>query len=151
MKLRFALPALLICSVAAAAADTELPDGKGRDLVENTCADCHSVDRIMAQRLDEDGWNAMIRQMIENGAAINPNDLKVIVGYLVKNFGPGKKVNMNKAGREEIAAVLNLPSADATAIVQYRTQHGSFKNLTELEKVPGLADKLEAKKTLMEF
>ncbi|HMF74598.1 MAG TPA: helix-hairpin-helix domain-containing protein [Bryobacteraceae bacterium] len=144
------LLSLLVISVVAARG-LELPDGKGKDLVESTCSDCHSLDRIMAQRLDEDGWHGIIRQMIENGAAINPNDLKGIVDYLAKNFGPDKKVNINKAGRDEIGAVLKLAPAEATAIVQYRTQHGNFKDLSELEKVSGLADKIEAKKALIEF
>jgi competence ComEA-like helix-hairpin-helix protein len=143
------LSLFLTCIVAAG--HSELPDGKGKDLVENSCADCHSLDRIMAQRLDQEGWNGTIREMIENGAAINPNDMKAIVDYLAKNFGPDKKVNINKAGGEEIGGVLKLTPAEATAIVQYRTQHGSFKDLSELEKVSGLTEKIEAKKALIEF
>jgi competence ComEA-like helix-hairpin-helix protein len=142
---------LLLLITAVAAANTELPEGKGKDLVESSCADCHSLQRIMAQRLDEDGWNGIIREMIENGAAINPNDLKVIVSYLAKNFGPDKKVNINKAGETEIGTVLKITPAEATAIVQYRNQHGNFKDLAELEKASGIAEKIEAKKTLIEF
>jgi competence ComEA-like helix-hairpin-helix protein len=142
---------LLLILPVLASAHSELPDGKGKDLVQSSCTDCHSVDRIMAQRLDEDGWNAIVREMIESGAAINPNDMKAIVSYLAKNFGPGKKVNINKAGGEEIGGVLKLTTTEATAIVQYRTQYGSFKDLTELEKVNGLAAKIEAQKALIEF
>jgi competence ComEA-like helix-hairpin-helix protein len=142
---------LLLILPVLASAQSELPDGRGKDLVQSSCTDCHSVDRIMAQRLDEDGWNAIVREMIESGAAINPNDMKAIVSYLAKNFGPGMKININKAGNEEIGGVLKLTPAEAAAIVQYRTQHGSFKDLTELEKVNGLAEKIEAKKALIEF
>jgi competence ComEA-like helix-hairpin-helix protein len=136
---------------AVAADDVQLPEGKGKDVVESTCTDCHSLERIAEQRLDEEGWNGVIREMLENGAPINPNDMKVIVEYLAKNFGPGKKVNINNAAGGEIAAVLKLTPADATAIVQYRTQHGKFKDLSDLKKVSGLADKVEAKKALIEF
>ena len=143
---------LLLVSIAAAA-DTELPDGEGKDAVENSCTDCHSVKRIKAQRFDEEGWNGIVREMIEKGAAINPNDLKVIVTYLAKNFGPEKdrKVNVNTAAPCDISSVLELTSAEADAVVQYRTEHGKFKDLSELEKVSGLADKIEAKKALIEF
>ena len=133
------------------AADSELPDGKGKDIVENTCTDCHSLERIKAQRRDEDGWTAIMREMIETGASINPDDMTVIVEYLTKNFGPDKKLNINKAAASEIAAVLQLTSAEADMIVGYRTRNGNFKNLSELEKVGGLADKIEAKKALIEF
>jgi competence ComEA-like helix-hairpin-helix protein len=147
---RVALLSLLAISTAVAA-DSELPEGSGKDLVENTCTDCHSLARIEAQHLNEEGWNGIIREMIENGAAINPNDMKAIVGYLAKNFGPDKKVNINKAPASEIAAALNLAASDGDVIVHYRTQHGKFKDLCELEKVSGLADKIEAKKALIEF
>jgi competence ComEA-like helix-hairpin-helix protein len=140
--------ALLSFTVAA---DAELPDGKGKDIVENTCTDCHSLERIKAQRRDEDGWTAIMREMIETGASINPDDMTVIVEYLAKNFGPDKKLNINKAAASEIAAVLQLTSAEADTIVGYRTRNGNFKNLSELEKVGGLADKIEAKKALIEF
>lgn len=134
-----------------AAADSDLPDGKGKDIVENTCADCHSLERIKAQRLDEEGWNGIMREMMESGASINPDDIKVIVDYLTKNFGPDKKVNVNKAAVTELAAVLKLTSAEADSIVQYRAQHGNFKTLSELEKVDGLAEKIETKKAVIEF
>ena len=144
---------LFLMFSVAAAVDAELPDGKGKDVVESACTDCHSLERIEAQRLNEEGWNGIIHEMIENGAAINPNDMNVIVGYLVKNFGPDKdkKVNVNTAGASEIAAALELASGEAAAVVQYRTQHGKFKDLSELEKVNGLAAKIEAKKAIIEF
>jgi len=143
------LPFLLIS--LATAVDSGLPDGKGKDVVESACSDCHSLERIKAQRLNEEGWNSVIHQMLENGAPINPNDVRVIVGYLVKNFGPDKKVNVNKAAANEIAAVLRLESTEVAALIQYRTEHGKFKDLSELEKVNGLAAKIEAKKALIEF
>jgi competence ComEA-like helix-hairpin-helix protein len=141
---------LLLLSFAAAA-DSDLPDGKGKDIVENTCTDCHSLERIKAQRRDEDGWTAIMREMIETGASINPDDITVIVEYLTKNFGLDKKLNVNKAAASEIAAVLQLTSAEAEAIVRYRTRNGNFKNLGELEKVGNLADKIDGKKALIEF
>ena len=153
MKLQLARVTFLLLLVAApvVAADPGLPDGKGKDVVENTCGDCHTLERVTAQHLNEEGWIAIIREMIENGAPVNPNDMKVIVDYLVKNFGPNKKVNINQAVASEIVGALKLTSAEVDAIVAYRTRHGKFKDLSELEKVSGLADKIEAKKALIEF
>lgn len=138
----------LSCPVAA---DSGLPEGKGKEAVENNCTDCHSVERIKAQRLDEEGWDGILREMMETGASVNPDDIHVIVEYLAKNFGPDKKLNVNKAGALEIATVLRFTSSEAAAIVQYRTRNGKFKDLSELEKVEGLAEKIEAKKSLIEF
>jgi competence ComEA-like helix-hairpin-helix protein len=149
LYLHLFLPFLLIS--LAAADDSGLPDGKGKDVVESACSDCHSLERIKAQRLDEEGWNSVIHEMLENGAPINANDMRVIVSYLAKNFGPDKKVNINKAAASEIAGVLKLEPAEVAAVIQYRTEHGKFKDLSELEKVSGLAAKIEAKKALIEF
>ncbi len=145
---------LLLPMIAlAAVAHSDLPEGKGKDTVENTCTDCHSLERIKAQHMNEEGWNGTVREMIENGASINPDDIRIIVNYLTKNFGPdtGKKININKATASEMAAALQLASAEANAIVQYRTRNGPFKDLSELEKASGVADKIEAKKALIEF
>ena len=84
---------LLIGFTVVAASD--LPEGKGKDAVENTCTDCHTLERIKTQHLDEEGWNSTVREMIENGASINPDDIKVIVDYLAKNFGPVKTKKIN--------------------------------------------------------
>jgi competence ComEA-like helix-hairpin-helix protein len=89
--------------------------------------------------------------MSENGAAIDPNDRKTIVEYLAKNFGPNRKVNVNKAGADEIGAVLQLTPVESKAIVSYRESNGSFKDLATLEKASGAADKIEAKKALIDF
>ena len=139
----------IVCVVAAA--DSDLPEGKGKDVVEDTCTDCHSLHRIKIQRLDEQGWNNILHEMIENGAAIEPDDMKTIVEYLAKNFGPDKKVNVNKADADEIGMVLQLTPAEAKAIVQYRKENGSFKDLATVESASGATDKVEAKKALIEF
>jgi mono/diheme cytochrome c family protein len=141
---------VLVLSISAAAA-SDLPEGKGKDLVEDSCTDCHSLRRIKTQRLDAEGWNNILREMSENGAAIDPNDRKTIVEYLAKNFGPDRKVNVNKAGADEISAVLRLTSAESKAIVSYRESNGAFKDLATLEKASGAADKIEAKKALVDF
>jgi competence ComEA-like helix-hairpin-helix protein len=130
---------------------SDLPEGKGKDVVADTCTECHSVRRIEAQRLDEEGWKNILREMTENGASIEQDDRATIVEYLTRNFGPDAKVNVNTADTDEIGAVLHLAPAEAQAIVSYRKANGAFKDLDTLEKASGAADKIEAKKALVEF
>jgi uncharacterized protein YukJ len=148
---RYLLVSFLLLGSITFAAASDLPEGKGKDLVEDSCMDCHSLRRIKVQRLDAEGWNNILREMSENGAAIDPNDRKTIVEYLAKNFGPDRKVNVNRAGADEISAVLQLTPAESKAIVSYRASNGSFKDLATLEKASGAADKIEAKKALIDF
>ena len=77
---------ILVCRFTPT--QSELPEGKGKDAVENTCTACHTVQRIQEQHLDEERWRGIIREMTEKGASINPDDRKVILDYLTKNFGP---------------------------------------------------------------
>jgi len=130
---------------------SDLPEGKGKDVVADTCTECHSLRRIKAQRLDEEGWKNILREMIENGASIEQDDRATIIEYLTKNFGPDAKVNVNTADTDEIGAVLHLAPAEAQAIVSYRKANGAFKDLDAVEKASGAADKIEARKMLVEF
>ena len=47
-------------------------------------------------------------------------------------------VNVNQAGASELESLPGIGPAKAAAIVAYRTDHGSFKNLTDLDQVPGI-------------
>lgn len=52
-------------------------------------------------------------------------------------------VDINAASAAEIAAAIKgIGPKKAAAIVDYREQHGPFKSLAELEKVPGIGAKL---------
>src|SRR3954470_21208299 len=121
-----ALLILILFAGKVIASDVELPDGKGKEAVLSTCTDCHDTARIQAQHLDEEGWSSIIREMIETGANINPDDMKIIISYLAKNFGPDSntKVNINKAPADKIATVLQLTASEADAIVRYRAKYG---------------------------
>ena len=70
--------------------------------------------------------------------------IQAINDYLAKNFG---QVNVNKGPSAEIASVLEITSDQADAIVKYRMDHGDFKSMDDLKKVPGLESaKLDTKK-----
>ncbi len=51
-------------------------------------------------------------------------------------------VNINEANAETISNALSgIGGKKAEAIVQYRTEHGPFKTLQELENVSGIGEK----------
>jgi competence ComEA-like helix-hairpin-helix protein len=134
----------LLVATVAKAQDPVLPEGKGREAVENACTVCHSAERITKQSLTIDQWRSEVRTMVENGASLNPDEWEPVVAYLTKNFGP--RINVNIGNAKEIAEGLNLTKSEAEAIVTYRTANGAFKDLKDLEKVPGLDTKKLATK-----
>ncbi len=85
--LLYVLIAILSLGGDVPAADVALPEGKGKEVVESACSSCHGLERITALKLTEEGWRSTIRQMVENGASINSEDINPILGYLVANFG----------------------------------------------------------------
>lgn len=60
---------------------------------------------------------------------------------MVMAQGTSTQVNINTADEAALASLPNIGPAKARAIVAYRTQHGPFKKVDDLEKVPGIGDK----------
>jgi sulfite dehydrogenase (cytochrome) subunit B len=86
------------CVVAAASAQEkaiELASAPGREIVEKSCNSCHSLDYIPMNSpiLDDRGWTAEVNKMIDVfGAPIKPTETRIIIDYLVKNYGAGAGV-----------------------------------------------------------
>jgi quinoprotein glucose dehydrogenase len=65
-----------------------LPPGGAKELVRRTCGtSCHSVDVLASQRMDKNGWNALVQNMVARGAQASNAEIAVIVEYLAANAG----------------------------------------------------------------
>lgn len=67
-----------------------LKDAPGKEVVENNCASCHSMDYIKMNSpfLKGEGWEKEVHKMIEvYHAPVEPADAKAIIEYLSKNYG----------------------------------------------------------------
>jgi competence protein ComEA len=152
MKLVFYLLAPAILVLAAGDDAKLLPDGPGKEVIARTCLECHDSASFRKKRLDRDAWTDTVGQMIDQGAQATSQEQAAILDYLVHNFGPDSKVRINTAPFSEIRAVLNFTNDETKAIIAYRDQHGDFKDLRDLLKVPGLnAQSVEAKKEMLAF
>jgi competence ComEA-like helix-hairpin-helix protein len=151
IRVALLIPVLAMSLTLAEAQD--MPAGKGKDLVENTCGSCHGLDVVTAQHATKDGWASIVDYMVSRGATGTPAEIATIVDYLAKNFpAAAAKTNVNKAASMELQTQLELTAKDADAIVKYRTDHGDFKDWDGLAKVPGIdAAKLTAKKDSIVF
>jgi len=65
-----------------------LPPGGAKALVEKTCGvGCHSLEVVTSQRMKEEDWNAIVRNMVARGAPASDAEVKVIVEYLGRTLG----------------------------------------------------------------
>lgn len=75
---------------AAASSPVKLPPGKGKAIVQRTCASCHALKVVTTKRATKDQWTAVINRMLSKGADLDDDEVDVVVGYLSKNFGAAK-------------------------------------------------------------
>ena len=149
-RIALALFALLLLPAAVA---QDLPEGKGKKLVDDVCSACHGTDLIMQFRddkTDKPTWQSEVDKMVGRGADLKGDDLQTVVNYLAKYLGPA--VNVNQAMAKDLQTELDLTDQEAQAIVQYRKDKGSFKEWADLAKVSGVdTQKLEPFKIRITF
>jgi competence protein ComEA len=139
---------------SAAWAQVHLPEGPGKAELERVCKGCHDVTKSVSLRQDRDGWAITMKKMVALGTKAPDKDLELIFEYLVKNFPAGEvpPVNVNKATAIELESRLSLRRSQAAALIRYRNEHGDFKSVDDLKKVPGLdAAAIEAKRDRLVF
>jgi competence ComEA-like helix-hairpin-helix protein len=140
-------------------AQDDLPAGKGKVILENTCTECHGLDKALNALRTERQWRDVAVRMRSKGATMTDDELKTLVEYLAQNFGaaeesskPEGKVNINQATAREMESSLQLRSADTAAIVRYREVNGPFREWRDLTKVEGIdRARLEAVKDRIVF
>ena len=89
-----------------------LPEGPGRSLVSAQCVNCHALDVALSKRATAAEWSAIVRTMVERGAAITDADATVIAGYLGQHFGPGALAPASAARGGQASALPDLPGRD---------------------------------------
>ena len=88
----------LVFFFPAAHAQSALPDGQGRAVVERMCTTCHGLNVITGQRMTRERWADQISDMVARGAVGSDEDVRQVIDYLSKNFGKGKTPADNAAG-----------------------------------------------------
>jgi competence protein ComEA len=157
MKIRFSICcrtlALLAVGVPSALA-VELPDGPGKAETEKLCVQCHDLAKSVSMRQDENGWAVTMTKMFAMGMKGSNEEMEAVFGYLVKSFPPEAlaPIKINTARAIELESRFSLKRSEAAAILKYREDHGNFKSIDDLKKVPGIDfSKIEAKKDSLVF
>jgi competence protein ComEA len=148
------LALLISISAVSVFAQQALPDGAGKATTVRVCTGCHGAEMFSGARRSKAEWDHTIASMTtEKGVEISDADYATVLKYLSTNLGStSTKININKATAADLEKALEIPAAQAGAIVQYREKNGSFKDLDAVKKVAGVdASALDAKKDRIEF
>ena len=81
----FALGAQADAMTPAAAAVTPV---HGAELLEQVCAQCHSLDTVTGKRLNRKQWEAQMDAMVARGALLPDAQYEEIANYLATHLGP---------------------------------------------------------------
>lgn len=131
---------------------SQLPEGQGKATLIRVCSKCHTPNIVIANGQNREGWEDTITKMAGLGAVASDEDFTDILEYLVKNFPPAGKVNINKATASELESQLGFAQKQAENIVTYRQKNGDFKSLDELKKVPEMdAREIDARRNRIVF
>jgi competence protein ComEA len=130
-----------------------LPDGPGKEAVQQNCVRCHLLRSLVAARHTRLEWDNVVTDMIGRGAVIPENEIAAIVDYLARTFPKDtSNINVNRATARELVDALRLTAQEAEAVVRYREENGYFHKFQDLEKVAGLdLKKLEPTKGRLQF
>lgn len=114
----------------------ELPDGSGKEVTNRICGACHEAGVVVKYRNAKEDWESVVEDMRGRGTDGSDEDFKAIIAYLARFFGP--EVNVNRAAAPDLESQLEITAEEAGAIVKYREAQGKFRDLSDLDKVPGL-------------
>ncbi len=64
-----------------------LPDGAGKQLVEQRCTMCHDLERVTAAKRDKPEWESVVANMLGRFGLSAPEEARAISAYLEANYG----------------------------------------------------------------
>ena len=96
--------AALAALTAPALAQEPLVPGPGADLTQAKCAVCHEIEHVVRARQSRAEWEDTMQRMVERGAPLAPDEIRVITDYLATYYN-----------REGPSAAAQADSAQAAA------------------------------------
>ena len=69
-----------------------LPDGEARDLILQSCVQCHDLRNTVSQRKTAAAWKRTVDEMIWRGAPLFADEEATVTKYLASSFGPDKPI-----------------------------------------------------------
>ncbi|WP_230203633.1 helix-hairpin-helix domain-containing protein [Bacillus massiliigorillae] len=115
-------------------------DDRVLDIIEKAGSFTAKADRNavnLAQRVEDQ----MLIYVPNIGEQPPQTNASIAVGGNPSTSQGGGKVNINSASEEDLQTISGIGPAKAKAIIQYRTEKGSFSSIDELKEISGIGDK----------
>lgn len=84
------LLAAFLCVCGIAKGGPELPEGAGKQEVEQLCTGCHSLQPIVSVRHTQTEWRAVVDNMVGLGAEGTDYQMNAAVEYLSQHYGKSR-------------------------------------------------------------
>ena len=117
--------------------------GPGREIVESTCTECHSINNVTDSRRTAEEWRETVHMMVNYGASLLDDEIDAVVDYLAANYGPSSGAGTRGAGAERRPAsggderAGGLPDGPGKEVVaSVCTQCHGLDNVTTLRLAP---------------
>ena len=111
---QLALGAALTALGASSPAQERLIPGPGSELTQAKCAICHEIEYITRAPQSRAQWEEVMQVMLERGAPMTPDEMKVITDYLATYY--------NREGPSAAAQAASAQAAAAQASADPVTQ-----------------------------
>jgi mono/diheme cytochrome c family protein len=80
--------ALATLSMAVPQELPEGPESEGKKLIQERCANCHSLNPVVSLRQSQSAWEELVVKMVGYGAQLDDKEIDIATKYLTKHFGP---------------------------------------------------------------
>ncbi len=115
----------------SAHAQSGLPEGPGKTVVERMCTTCHGLNVVTGQRMTKQEWADQVDDMVARGAIGSDADIRQVVDYLSRNFGKGKPPASEAKPAAEAASSVEAASPVSTAQAEAdKNWHGPTTGVT---------------------
>ena len=98
--MREALLVFLVATVPGVAAESSLPAGPNRDLVELVCSKCHTTDRIASKAMTKAEWKEEVTEMLQEEPDVTEEEKDQIIEYLAKSFPKAEEKKVQASNSE---------------------------------------------------
>ena len=123
---------ILIAAFTAGGQDAgQVGDQAAAKTFERNGANCHDLSTATSEKHTRREWQGIVEDMASRGATATPDELRSIAGWLSRYCG---NVRINQLSARDLEQEMELPHADAEAIVAYRTKNGRIENFDALKK-----------------